>query len=62
MDREKGRQNVGLGNLHDVMYFGMSVSAAGHAANVERKTKYRCVLLAAQTGAGSLLECPFIDF
>ena len=63
MDGEKGQHSLGLGNPHDVIYFVMSMNAVGHAENVERKMKCRRVLLlAAQTGVGSLPECPFTDF
>ena len=60
---EKGRQSLGLVNPDDVIDFVTSVSAAGYVENGKRKTKCRRVLLlAAQTDAGSLPECPFADF
>ena len=63
MDGEKRRQILDPGNPHDVIYFVTSVSAAGYVENVKSATKFHCVLLlAVQTDAGSLLECPFTDF
>ena len=54
MDREKGRQSLGLGNCHHVhvICFMTSVSAAEYMADVASKMKLHCVVVGCSNRSG----------